>query len=163
MMAKDPEKYGFEVPSETSGIAFDRVKVADVTDLKVIAQASGASVEEIKKLNPELLHWFTPPNYPDYEVKLPAGAGGKFAENIGKIPPPRRVKFREHKVKRGDSLSKIARLYGTNIQPIMYLNNIKNLKRLRPGTMIVITVRAAEQKRGKNIADAVNIHTELHV
>ncbi len=161
IIAKDPASYGFDVPADTGGITYDRVKVAGVTDLKVIAEASGALIDEIKKLNPELLHWFTPPNYPEYELKLPPGTGERFMENIGKIPPSQRVKFHQHKVKRGDSISKIARIYGTNVKPILYLNNIKNLRGIRPGTTILIPVRAAEQKNGKSIADVVDVRWKL--
>lgn len=141
-IAKDPEHYGFSPVVFVEGLRYDKVSVPQVTDLKVIAQAAGATVEEIRKLNPELLRWFTPPDYPGYQVKIPAGRAEMFQANMKKIPPAKMVSFVQHKVKSGDTLSRIAARYGTEIKPIIYLNDNLNPRRLRPGSIIMIPVRA---------------------
>lgn len=162
-IAKDPESYGFEAVDFTEGLRYDKVRVSQATDLRVIADASGTTVEEIRRLNPELLRWFTPPNYPGYEVKIPAGKAEMFAENMGKIPPAKRIAFLQHKVRRGETVSKIAKRYGTSVKPIQYLNNI-NGTRLKPGTVIMIPVRAngtVAGKQGKAVAEIVT-SMEIH-
>lgn len=157
LIAKDPTSYGFDMQESGEGftIAYDKVKVPQATDLKVIAEAAETTVEEIQRLNPELLRWFTPPNYPGYEIKIPAGKAEVFAENFSKVPPAERISFLAHKVKRGDTVSKLAKRYGTTVNPIMYINNFKNPKkiRLKPGTTIMIPVRA-ENSRG-HVAEVV--------
>ncbi|MBE7415603.1 MAG: transglycosylase SLT domain-containing protein [Deltaproteobacteria bacterium] len=141
-IAKDPEQYGFSPVVFTEGLRYDKVPVKQATDLRVIAVAAGTTVEEIRRLNPELLRWFTPPDYPGYQIKIPAGSAEVFMENMKKVPPAKRVSFVQHKIKRGDTLGRIAAKYGTEIKPIMHLNENLNPKRLRPGTVIMIPVRA---------------------
>ncbi len=142
LIAKDPVIYGFDEQDFSQPIAYDKVRLSQATDIRVIADAAGTTVDEIKRLNPELLRWFTPPNYPDYEVKIPFGAKDTFDQNFSKLPSAERISFLTHKVKRGDTLSKIARRYNTSIDPILFLNNIKSKKRLRTGTVIMVPVRA---------------------
>ena len=159
MIAKDPEAYGFDVYEglEPEPLEYDKVVIKHATDLRVIAEAADTTVEEIKILNPELLRWFTPPGAPDYGLRLPKGSAERFYANIGNIPLPERLKFHSHTVRRGDTLSGIAKRYGTSVQPIQYLNNLNGV-RLRPGTTIMIPVRANERAgKGKNIADAVSV------
>ena len=159
MIAKDPESYGFEKLEYREGPLHEKVKVSQATDLRVIARAASTTVEEIQKLNPELRRWFTPPDYPDYEVKIPVGKTLQFIENMSKIPPAMKIAFLRHKIKSGDTLSHIARRYKTSVQPIMDLNNLQNARRLRPGMVIVIPVRAENTvRKGRKVADATPLN-----
>jgi membrane-bound lytic murein transglycosylase D len=162
-IARDPESYGFEAVEFDEGIKYDKVRVSQATDLRVIADAAGTTVEEIRRLNPELLRWFTPPNYPGYHVKIPAGSTGMYAENMSKVPAAKRIAFLQHKVKRGETVSRIAKRYGTGVKPIQYLNNISG-SRLKPGSIIMIPVRANDavaKRKGKAVAEIVT-NMELH-
>ncbi len=155
MIAKDPVAYGFEEINYNDAQAYDKVKVSQATDLRVIARAAGTDVDVIKDLNPELRRWFTPPNYPGYEVKIPAGTTKRFVENMSKIPPAEKIAFLKHKVRRGDTLSRLARHYHTSVKPIMYLNNLASARRLRPGMVIVIPVRARRLAHTKRSVKAM--------
>lgn len=162
-IAKDPESYGFEQVSFNEEMMYDKVRVSQPTDLRVIADAAGTSVEEIRRLNPELLRWFTPPNYPGYMVKIPAGRADMYAENMSRVPAAKRIAFLQHKVKRGETISKIAKRYGTSVKPIQHLNNMTGT-RLKPGTTIMIPVRpsnAVAKAKGKVVAEIVT-NMELH-
>jgi membrane-bound lytic murein transglycosylase D len=63
LIAKDPEKYGFVDIEYLEPLRYDKVKVPEVTDLRLIAQACEVTLDEIKNLNPELSRWCTPPNF----------------------------------------------------------------------------------------------------
>lgn len=141
LIAKDPGKYGFDV-SYHDPVDYDKVNVPQATDLRVIARAAGTTVSELRRLNPELLRWFTPPNHPDYQIKLPAGTAERYMENIEKVPSDERVKFLRHRVRRGDTLYTIARRYGAPLKHIIYLNDIKRPRLIRPGMVIMVPVRA---------------------
>lgn len=143
LIAKDPESYGFTEQEYGGEFSYEKAVVSEPTDLRVIADAAGTTVEEIKRLNPALLRWFTPPDYPDYEIKIPAGSKERFIENIAKVPQDERISFMMHKVKKGDTLSKIAKRYGVDAKPIMYINGLKTAWGLKPGSIIAIPVRAA--------------------
>jgi len=110
LISKDPEKYGFvDIPYEES-LRYEKVNVSTVTDLRVIAKACEISVDELKDLNPELLRWCTPPDSPDYEIKIPFGRQELFLKNFEALQPEQRFQFKTHIVKRGDTLSGVARL-----------------------------------------------------
>ncbi len=142
LIAKDPASFGFDEMDLSAGRVYDKAPVPAATDLRVIALAAGTTVEEIQRINPELLRWFTPPDYPGYEIKLPSGTREAFLENFSKVPLPERISFHMHKVKRADTISKIAKQYKTDTKAILYLNNMKGARNLRVGSTIAVPVRA---------------------
>ncbi|MBI5286213.1 MAG: transglycosylase SLT domain-containing protein [Deltaproteobacteria bacterium] len=146
MIAKEPEKYGFYGLGYYEPLAYDEVEIPGVVDLRVIARACDCSVEEVKELNPELLRWFTPPDYPGYRLKIPAGKAETLMEALTQIPLQERLRFLTHKVKNGETLSGIAMRYGVTTEPILYFNNhIKKTSLLRVGVEIVIPLRASSE------------------
>jgi membrane-bound lytic murein transglycosylase D len=152
LIAKEPEKYGFTDIVYDEPIRYDKVQVPDATDLKVIARLCEVDYETIKALNPELKMWCTPPHRPDYEVKIPAGTREKFLQNFSQLDPSERITFRQHQVRKGDTLSTIARRYGIKKEPIMELNDLKSPRQLRTGSSIIIPIPAdralARDERG---------------
>jgi membrane-bound lytic murein transglycosylase D len=142
LIAKSPEKYGFSDIEYDEPIRYEKVAVSDATDLRVIARCSETDYEIIKALNPELLRWCTPPDYPNYQVKIPEGKGEIFRQNFAQLKPSERITFRRHHVRSGDTLSQIARRYGTGVSAIMQMNHIRNPRQLRAGTSIIIPIPA---------------------
>jgi len=82
IIAKNPEKFGFRNVPYLPPLKYDTVKVNEPTSLKAAALASGASVEEIQMLNPELRKGVTPPDAPVYALRIPKNAADKFHRNI---------------------------------------------------------------------------------
>jgi membrane-bound lytic murein transglycosylase D len=73
IIAKDPARYGFADVAYLPPIEFDTVFVPTRTDLELVARLTGVSCDNISELNPELRKRCTPPDYPNYELKLPKG------------------------------------------------------------------------------------------
>lgn len=154
LVAKHPEAFGFsqsefdpEPPFE-----FDEVSLTDSVDLEVIAQASGASLEELQELNPELKRWCTPPatEQEPYVLRLPKGRKEQFATNFAKYAPSERLHFKIHRVAKGDTLSKIALQYHSAQEAILRMNHLKSAKALRINTDLVVPVPSAQAlKAGK--------------
>jgi membrane-bound lytic murein transglycosylase D len=138
---KRPNLYGFAGIIPVEPLDYDEVSVPFATDLKIIAEASDTSVETLKMLNPELRRWFTPPNYSTYRVKIPSGKRETYLNNIARIPLDDRITFLKHTLKKGETLSHISRRYRTSTNAIMYLNDIRNPRRIRAGSVLVIPVR----------------------
>jgi len=136
---RDPDKYGIEIP-EVEPVAFDQVKITDATDLSTIARCAGTSLSTLRELNPECLRWTTPPKT-EIMLKVPEGSGEECAVNIAKIPPEDRVTWTRHKVKRGETLSVIARKYGVSVSSMKSLNNIRNAHRIREGQMLIVPLQ----------------------
>jgi membrane-bound lytic murein transglycosylase D len=137
LIAKQPEHYGFFEIERSEPMAYDVVQVPDATSLDVIAKAAGASLADLVALNPQILRGVTPPRQ-RYSVRVPAGTGHAFALNYAKVPPSERVTWVQHVVRRGDTLSEIARDYGVSISAIRAANRGVNPRRLRIGQRLII-------------------------
>lgn len=135
-IVRNPEKYGITIP-EIEPVDFDLVTVKDATDLKLIADLADTEVHVIEELNPALLRYCTPPKT-EMEVKVPQGRGETCAQRLAAIPPQERVTWRQHKIRRGETLSEIARAYGTSVGAIKRLNGIKNSHRIRAGKTLIV-------------------------
>src|SRR5436305_1344552 len=103
IIGKNPEKYGFNIRPEAP-LETERVQVDKATDLRVIAEAINLPVEDLRALNSHVLRWTTPPDDSDFQLVLPKGYGEKFNQQVSAMPESKRVLFREHVVRKGDTL-----------------------------------------------------------
>lgn len=147
IVAKDPEKYGFAGIEYEEPLRYEKVKVRELTDLSHIAKACEISVEEIKDLNPELRRGVTPPNEPEYEIKIPFDKASLFAKNFEAMQPFEKFPFRTHTVKKGETLRGIAKLYRVDLEPLLEINYLNKTSALTKGTDLLIPISKDEQIR----------------
>ena len=147
----DPEKYGFTVPDQPS-LGYDILEVTDATDLELVADCAGVDASVLKRLNPALVRGATPPGRSDYPVRVPRGTGARALASLKKIPLDQRLTWRRHKVQRGETLSEIARSYGTSAGDIARLNKLKDVHLIRPGMQLVIPMPADLASRARSRA-----------
>jgi len=111
IIAKDPARYGFSDIAYLPAIEFETVKIPSRTDLELVAKLAGTTYETIRDLNPDLRHWCTPPNYPDYELKLPRGTKQQFELDYAKVPEEKRftekVLYTKYQARKKDSLKSV--------------------------------------------------------
>ena len=136
LIAKQPEHYGIRKRFEPIA-TFDIAYVPDATSLDVVADAAGVPIDEIMALNLHLIRGVTPPGL-RYPVRLPAGTARIFAESFATVPPSERVRSVVHLVRRGDTLERIARRYGTRISAIRAANADLDPQRLLAGQRLLI-------------------------
>ena len=141
LIAKNPKEYGFENIKYEAPIAYDKVIVSKPTDLNSIASKIGIPFKELKLLNPELLRWFTPPNYPNYELKVPRGKRDLFLAHKNSFKDVLISGVIKHRLRRGQTLSHIANTYRTSVRALMSFNGIRNPRRLRAGKTIRIPIK----------------------
>ncbi len=139
IIAKEPEKYGFQLAYQPP-LEYERVTVDECTDLEVIADCAGVTVEEIRALNPELLRWCTPPMLKGFAVAVPAGTGERFAEKYAQIPREKKVAWRRYLIAPGDSLSLIAAKFGAPVPVIQEVNGLKKSTLIIAGNYLLIPV-----------------------
>jgi membrane-bound lytic murein transglycosylase D len=137
LIAKQPEHYGFFDVETAAPMAYDVVQVPEATSLDVVADAAGVPVAQVVELNPQILRGVTPPGQ-RYSVRLPPGTGHAFALNYAQVPPSERVTWVQHVVRRGDTLSEIARAYGVSVSAIRAANPGVRARQLRIGQRLVI-------------------------
>ncbi len=161
LIAKAPQRYGFDVPEQEKPLESDVVWIDEVVDLKLAAKCANTSYDTIKMLNPELVRSCTPPKIDRYPLKVPKGRGAFFVENYSKIPEAEKMAWHRHKVKKGESLWTIARRYGTSVQALLDANSIKKSNRLMPGQNLLIPVdratadKIASSSRSKSSSGAI--------
>ncbi|MGB9735885.1 MAG: LysM peptidoglycan-binding domain-containing protein [bacterium] len=164
MIAKNPAAYGFTDLTYDRPIEDDKVVLHHQIDLHVAARLAHTSYEEIKRLNPELLRWATPP-VPSYTLNIPAGTKQMFLAGLEKLPPGELFSYKRYVVKSGDTLYMIARAYGVPVHELRVMNHIRNVRELRPGHNIIIPVSpyahkevVAYHRRLKTINASYNTH-----
>jgi len=135
IIAKDPKKYGFEVEYEKP-LEFDTVLVDKPVDLKTVADILNVSLDAIRDLNPELLRDVTPPQYSNYPLRIPAGTREIFSQKYSELPAKKL--YTMHKVKKGETVSAIAKKYGVSPFDILQANSLSKKYRIYPGDYLKI-------------------------
>ena len=137
IIAKNPVKYGFELspieppPTET-------VSIPPAVDLRRVAEWAGISVDDIQELNPELRRWTTPIRGENYELTVPAGTAETIRARIASSSPSELNALQWHVVKRGESLSTIARKLGVSRTDLAEANYLKVASRVTAGQKLLI-------------------------
>jgi len=141
LIIQNPKKYGFELPEPDPPLNYELVSINRPVKLSSLAKAIGITTEKLIELNPELRHNSTP----DYEylLKVPPGYGDKVLAKINSLPRwiPPLATYIVHYVRRGETLSTIARRYRTSIRAIARLNRLRRINLIRPGQRLKIPVR----------------------
>jgi len=71
LIARNPQRYGFEEITYQRPHRYDRVQVPGDTDLRWFAELLGISYEELQEINPELKQAKIPPDQTKYTLKVP--------------------------------------------------------------------------------------------
>jgi len=115
--------------------------LSECEDYTALAAAAGTDPQTLKRLNPALLRWCTPPDVDSVAVRLPLGTqAGGFWGRYAQIPPEKKVNYIRHVVRSGETLSSIASRYGVPLRMIADhpQNRIRNMHRLSIGQVLVI-------------------------
>jgi membrane-bound lytic murein transglycosylase D len=136
------EKYNMEIKNPLPPLAYDSFDVRKQVLLKDIAKEIDVAPQVLIKLNPELRHALLPPE--TYQLKIPkdkaVGFLAKFENmKVTYSPPPMYV---HHRVRKGDTLSGIAKRYKTRVSTISRANKISKTHILRVGKVLKIPGKA---------------------
>ncbi|MEX1275875.1 MAG: LysM peptidoglycan-binding domain-containing protein [Bacteroidota bacterium] len=137
-MAVEPQVYGFHVADVAEALNYDVVEIDDCIDLKILATCAETDLQSLKDLNPELLQWCTPPGVTGYRLRIPSGKKEIFEQKYAGIPDEQKRDWAIHKVKKGETLSTIARRYGLNTGLLREVNTIRNERALAIGASLTI-------------------------
>jgi membrane-bound lytic murein transglycosylase D len=131
----DPENYGISLPPVDEEIKSEKVNIKKEVHLKAVAEHLDVSYASLIDLNPELRYNYTPAR--PYALNVPEGKGELLLTKIGDIPvwrPPYVV----HRVRRGETLSLIARRYRANVRSIMAMNGLRSRHYIKIGWRLKI-------------------------
>ncbi len=144
---KDPEKYGFELGEPDSPSSFETVSIEKQVQLKVVAEKIGVPFKELTSLNPELRHHVTPPT--EYKLKIPEDKKNVLLAHLKEIPKwtlPQNA-YVHHRVKKGETLSLIAKRYRTKVSRIVRANNIRKKHFIRVGQKLKVPLRGSTGRK----------------
>lgn len=137
-IAKEPQKYGFANIAYHPPLVYEKVWVPPATSLQQIAKAAEIDLVELKALNPALKRGLTPPDTPQFEIKLPPGKKEIFAKTFPLLEKSRTAKNKKHRVQPGESLSRIAKRYQVELRSLCELNSLTLSARIYPGSVLLL-------------------------
>jgi membrane-bound lytic murein transglycosylase D len=146
ILARNPEKYG--LPTELDPpLQYSKVSVSKPIDLRAAAKVLATSLDELKKLNPALRGLTTPANYPNFQLKVPAGSAPDIHDQLAALPtatikPPPEYNAR-HKIRPGETLSGIAARCHVSLAELERANNLSPKKKLTVGTWLQVPSSSA--------------------
>jgi membrane-bound lytic murein transglycosylase D len=150
VIAMNPSEYGFPGIAPSEPLSYEYVTVDDCVDIATIAECAGTDVDIMRLLNPELVQWCTPPGFPGYTLRVPAGKADQFKSAYAQVPDSQKRNYVVHTIRKGESLAAIASKYGVSRAIVMDANNLTKRSRLGTGKQLVIPVprSGAEQEAG---------------
>ncbi len=157
-VAKNAEKYGFRYEPQAPDIT-TRVPVRGSYSLAALDSACGLPEGTLRRLNPDLIRGVTPPTGV-HMVAIPVEAQDRFQLALANVPTDKKATVSSratsdsksssssrsakssggasHTVRRGETLSSIARHYGVEVKDLMEANNLKSSRHLLAGKRLTI-------------------------
>src|SRR5690606_35223834 len=138
IIARNPAQYGFTPPDPASAPAVEAVTVTGPVDLRRVAEWIEEPVTTVEQLNPELRRWTTPLRADGYVLRVPAGAAARLQARLDQTPPAERGALNWHTVRRGETMTTIARKLGDRRVDLAEANYLTIRSPLRTGPKLVV-------------------------
>lgn len=156
------EKYPLELPEIKNEPYFKKVTVHSQISLRQAAELANVTLRELSVLNPGFSRLATDPRGP-HRLLLPVNNASIFKANLAQLPEPEHFSWIRHQIKRGETLAKIARMYGTSISFIKRLNNLRS-HYAPPGRHLLVPANphpTNSPEPNKSLANLYRIPTNL--
>jgi membrane-bound lytic murein transglycosylase D len=148
LIAKNPDKYGFEGVDYLPPIEFDHITVNQPVNLRLMAEKMNINYEDFKALNPKFKGEIAPLDSENIlGLRIPPGSYD-LAMNAAKESVTDKVEYvadrdeiQTYKIRRGDTFSTIARKYKTTVAYLRDINDFPRKKKLRAGMKIFVPDR----------------------
>lgn len=146
--------------SHDEPLKFDVVETRHYVPYETLRQICGVDDELFRQLNPayrpEVIEGriYVPPQH---LIRVPAGQARKFQTAYDALPSSekfdsQRMYYLQHRIARGDSLSKIAHSYGVTAAAVIEANGLGSRKVLRVGQTLKIPPRPDKNSRAVVVA-----------
>jgi membrane-bound lytic murein transglycosylase D len=145
---EDPARHGMTLPEPLAlPSAVATLRVERSVRLDRLDAALELEVGTLATLNPELRRQATPRG--SYDLRVPAGREEALVAQIASVPEwtPPAPQYATHRVRNGETLSQIARRYGTSVSALVRANGLRSAHRLRLGQRLRVPARGAQATR----------------
>ena len=131
------------------------IEIKRAIDVRLLAEELGLESEAIRKLNPSLRYFITPPSI-KYQLRIPS-AYTEAAQAVLSQSDKLLIKYYQYRIKSGDTLYALANHYGVSIQSILNYNEGLKPETLKIGkTILIPALKSVETYSGKSSAQAGN-------
>lgn len=137
IIGRNPAAFGFDGLTPEPEFVFDTVDVPGKTQLKVLAEAAGCSVDTLKELNPELLKDITPPGN-NYALRIPKGKYHAFVESFDRVKKKYDKADETIVLKFGETLEILGADIGVPARVLRNLNGIGSRENAVYGSEIIV-------------------------
>jgi len=137
----NPKTYGFTLPPVDDPVETETVTIDKQVHLRTIAKHLGIPYKLLRELNPELRFNSTPNR--SYALRLPKGKGKLLMAKLKDLPvwSPPIPAYVVHRVRRGETLSGIAKRYHSSVRSIVAFNRLRSARFIRAGWKLKIPLR----------------------
>ena len=132
----NPGKYNIALKPINNTRHFKQVDIGSQLDLATAAELSELSIEELYTLNPGFNRWATDPKGP-HRLLIPVDKATAFENKLATLSSDDRIKWQQHKIKKGESLGRIATHYRTDVSTLKQINRLKG-NTIRTGRSLLI-------------------------
>lgn len=137
IIASYPERFGFyDVPYQDV-LQFATVEVQAPVSLPLLAARLGINPEQLFELNPELIRGETPAG--GWTLRIPPETLAIYEATAQADASRSWMVFRQHRVRPGDSLARLARDYGVKVSDLKARNGLKR-DTLKTGQVLLVPV-----------------------
>lgn len=142
LIASDPQTYGFRLGRESERDEAT-VTVRGPVSLDYVAEVIGLDAETLQAMNPALRRGVIPPGratvrVPEKKAEILAAQASRLHEGDAYM------KYCSFQLRKGDSVSRLARKLGTKPETILAMNGADSTSDLQAGDTIYLPVRARE-------------------
>lgn len=145
IIGKNLKTFGFTEIDFRAPLDYKEIKVGPMTDLMKLSEALKLDAEEVQKLNPEILRWFTPPNVTSYTLRLPPMSAQSYTDccldkNF------KSTNFQEFVVPKKMSLLQVSKKFRLKSpQVLSHLNSLSPKAKLAKGVVIKLPFRKEDK------------------
>lgn len=127
---------GVDLPHIPNEPGFVVIDTGGQIEMLRAAKLAGLSLEELRRYNPGYLRWATVPEA-DYDLLVPPAAEPSLRLGLSTLPASERVTWQHYRIRRGDSLSTIARRFDARVDMLREVNNVRGTF-IRAGDTLMI-------------------------
>lgn len=146
IIGKNLRAFGFEDIDFHEPLNFEEVAVPPLTDLMTLSDMLGVPFEEIQRLNPEILRWYTPPNIGAYTLRIPVGLTDTY--NGLDLTLAKATSFQTIEVgKKGLSVNELAKKYKVANYVFNDLNSTHEGSTFAKGETVMLPFRIGQSPK----------------
>ncbi len=145
IIGKNLESFDLKEIDFHEPLDFDEIDVGPSTDLYLVSKELNLNFEDLKRLNPELLRWQTPPNK-RYKLRIPIGKEFEWKKCCS-FKDYSAKEYKEYTVKSYASLNAVSIKFRIPVDILANLNHIPKSKRLKRGTIVYLPFHSSHTGR----------------